>query len=135
MAQKKEIPGAVTDLGNRTFLVHAVAASEEAVTLHFDGNLPPGYRVIKLDSTRLPTTHGGQPIAWVNHWGIKNASNRWAGKAENVGHIAFFKASTAGKRLVYVDGGDVRDDRMPVGAGPGMVKVGFETGDPATGWM
>jgi hypothetical protein len=136
VARKREVAGAVTALGdNRNFIVHPVEPSEEIVRLLFDSPLPAGYQVVKLDSTKLPSTYADKAVRWANAWGVKNADGGWAGIHDNVGHTAFFKAhEPQAERFVYIDGGDVKDDRTPVGAGAGMVKVGFETGDPAAGW-
>jgi hypothetical protein len=136
VAKKREVPGAVTALGdNRNFIIHPVEPSEEMVRLLFDSPLPAGYQVVKLDSTKLPPTYGETTVRWANAWGVKNPDGGWSGIRDNVGHTAFFKAHDPQKeRFVYVDGGDVKDDRTPVGAGAGMMKVGFETGDPGYGW-
>ena len=143
---KNEVQGRVQQQGNsrKIFVIQADASGEGDVRLHFDSRLGDDFQVVKLDSADLPTEHDGKAISWINYWGIKDATGGWAG---SVGHTAFFKSKPPDKeKFVYVDGDGnaVKDNRTPADADQqdeqadppvtGMVKVHFDTGDPAAGW-
>jgi hypothetical protein len=132
--KKRIVRGKVKSEDHRFFTVSGVGRNEERVVLDFGH--PVKYRVVKLSIRGLPLADGrGKKITWINNFGVKGASGRYAKRVR----YTLFLRGRPGKTFVYYGAGGLRRDKKPRPHGTkhmprGWVKVSFSSGDPAAGW-
>ncbi len=125
---KTVIKGKVSTIDHRVFIVGRAAASEQEIRLDFGRVVK--YTVVKLSVKDLPRKDAhGRPIRWINNFGVKGPSGRYARRA---GYSVLMPYHTGKKVILHGKSGLWRPARKPVQQGK-QLRLHLSSGDPAIG--
>ena len=129
------VRGKVDTKDERIFTVGKSARSEEKVVLDFGRKVE--YQVVKLSIRGLPRrAPDGKPITWINNFAVIGTNKK---ALKRVRYTVYLRGRT-NKTFVYYDQRGLHFNKKPQRQAKknlpkSWVKVVFNTGDPAHGWM